>query len=98
MPAPSPVSGSQPAVGEVDQDLKALADNLMALFAANVRDQSHAAGIVLIPWMIEPLWLRNALTIRSIHGQPFPVTFCLQIARFVLKDTTAARFQLSEIA
>jgi hypothetical protein len=37
------------AMGEVDQHLKALADNLVALFAANAGDQSHAAGIVLIP-------------------------------------------------
>jgi len=36
------------SMGEVDQDLKALADNLVALFAANAGDQPHAAGIVLI--------------------------------------------------
>ena len=49
------VAAGGAAMGEVDEDLEALADDLVALFAADVRDQSHAAGIVLIARMIEAL-------------------------------------------
>jgi hypothetical protein len=49
-------------MGEVDENLKALADDLVTLLALDVRDQPHAAGIVLIPRMIEALRLRLAET------------------------------------
>ena len=64
------------SVRKVDQDLKALADNLVGLFAANAGDQSHTAGIMLIPWMIETLRLRSAeRIIRCIHGNLFNESF-----------------------
>ena len=50
------------AMGEVDEHLEALADDLVALFAPDVRDKSNAAGIVLIPRMIEALRLGCAET------------------------------------
>jgi hypothetical protein len=37
---------------QVDQDLKPLADNLVALFSTYAGNQPHAAGIVLIARMI----------------------------------------------
>ncbi len=36
------------AMGEVDEHLKALADNVVAFFSANAGDQAHSAGVVLI--------------------------------------------------
>ena len=48
------------AMGEVDEHLKTLADNVMALFAANAGDQPHAAGVVLVARVIKPLRARNA--------------------------------------
>ena len=56
------IAARRAAMGQVDQHLKTLADNLVALFAANARDQPHAAGIVLIPRVIEPLCLGSAVT------------------------------------
>jgi hypothetical protein len=50
-------------MGEVNENLKAFADDLMTLFAANIRDQAHAAGIVFIAWMIEALRLRRTETV-----------------------------------
>ena len=50
------------AMGEVDEHLEALADDFVALFAPDVRDQPHAAGVVLIPWMIKALRLGCAVT------------------------------------
>jgi hypothetical protein len=59
------------AMGKVDENLEALADDVMALFAAYIGDQPHAAGIVLIARMIEALRRRNAeTTIRCMHGNP----------------------------
>jgi hypothetical protein len=59
-------------MGEVDKNLKALADDLVTLLAADVRDQSHAAGIVFIARMIEALRLRLAETaIGRCHGSLF---------------------------
>jgi len=43
------VATGSASMGEVDEDLEALADNLMAFFAAYAGDQSHATSIVLIP-------------------------------------------------
>ena len=67
------------AVREVDQHLKTLADNLMALLAANVRDQSHAASVMLVPGMVEPLGLGDAVTIQSFHGSLFVGSFAYQL-------------------
>ena len=50
------------AMGEVDEHLEPLADDFVALFAADVGDQSHAAGIVLILRMIEALRFGSAET------------------------------------
>jgi hypothetical protein len=56
-------------MGEVDEHLKALADNLVTFFAANAGHKSHAAGIVFIPWMIEALRLRSPeMRFRCMHG------------------------------
>ena len=57
------IAACRAAMGEVDENLEALADDLVAFFAADVRDQAHAAGIVLIPWMIEALRLRSTETV-----------------------------------
>ncbi len=57
------VATRRAAMGEVDENLEALADDLVALFAADAGDQAHAAGIVFIPWMIEALRLRSAETV-----------------------------------
>jgi hypothetical protein len=56
-------------MSEVDQNLKAFADDFMTLLAANAGDQSHTAGIVLIPWVIKTLrpWSVET-TIRCMHG------------------------------
>jgi hypothetical protein len=35
-------------MGEVDEHLKTLADNVVALFAANAGDKPHAAGVMLV--------------------------------------------------
>ena len=61
------------AMGEVDQHLEALADNLVALFAADVGDKPHAAGIVLIARVIEALRLMECGDGDSMYPwQPFP--------------------------
>ena len=57
------------AMGEVDEDLKALADNVVAFFALDAGHEAHAAGIVFIARMIETLGCRNAMMmIRCLHG------------------------------
>jgi hypothetical protein len=46
-------------MGEVDQNLKTLADDVVTLFSADARNQPHPARIMFIVRMIETLWLRN---------------------------------------
>jgi hypothetical protein len=59
-------------MGEVNQHLKTLANDLVAPFATNAGNQPHATRIVFIPWMIEPLRLWSAETIVGlIHGSLF---------------------------
>jgi hypothetical protein len=63
------IASRRAAMRQVDQNFEPLANDLVALLTADARNQSHAAGIMLIPWMIEPLWVRDALTaIGSFHG------------------------------
>jgi hypothetical protein len=65
---------------EVDENLKPFADDFVTLLALDVRDQPHAAGIVLIARMIEALRLRRAETaIQRSHG-----VLCEQL--FVLRQ------------
>ena len=76
------VAARSAAMGQVDQNLDALADDLVAFFAADAGDQAHAAGIVLIAWMVETLWLRKVMTlIRYLHG-------------YLLMNEVGLRFQL----
>jgi hypothetical protein len=49
-------------VGKVDENLKTLADDVVAFFSTNASHQPHAAGIVFVPGMIEPLRERSAKT------------------------------------
>jgi hypothetical protein len=86
-------------MGEVDKYLKPLANDFMALLAANAGDQSHAAGIVLIAWMIESLRLgRMETTIRCMHGNLFDNAFSVQNALSDTKDTATLRSLWREIA
>jgi len=49
-------------MGEIDEHFQAFADDFVAFFAANIGDESHAAGIVLMARMIEALSRRDAVT------------------------------------
>jgi len=63
------VAPARAAMGEVDQDLDALADDLMAFFAADAGDKAHSAGIMLITRVIKTLGLGNAtMTGFRLHG------------------------------
>src|SRR5206468_4328579 len=48
-----------PAMGEVQQNLEALADDFVALLSADAGYQPHATGIVLILRVIESLRVRD---------------------------------------
>jgi len=41
------IAAASAAMGQVDQDLNAFADDLMLFFAIEVDDKTHPAGIVL---------------------------------------------------
>ena len=49
------------AMGQVDQDLNALLNDLVALLAANAGDKPHAAGVVLMRRVIKTLRRRQAV-------------------------------------
>jgi hypothetical protein len=48
---------------QIDQDLKTPADDVVARLAFDARDQAHAAVIVLMLRVIEPLRVRSSTTI-----------------------------------
>jgi hypothetical protein len=48
-------------VGQIDQDLNALLNNLMALLTANAGDKPHAAVVVLLPRIVKTLPRRQAV-------------------------------------
>jgi hypothetical protein len=59
-------------VREVDEDLETLANNPVTLVSADAGDESHAASIMLIARMIEPLRIGDAgATIGCLHGNPY---------------------------
>ena len=80
-------------MSQVNQDLETLADDFVTLLAAYARDQSHTAGVVFMPRMIKPLWIRNPLaTLSKIHGNlpveglRFPVVQTPRVWRFGARD------------
>jgi hypothetical protein len=63
--APRPVAdqgigADRAAVIEVQQDLDAAPDDVVGFLALDVRDEAHAARIVLVPRVIEALGVRQA--------------------------------------
>ena len=55
------IASAGAAVGEVDQYLDSLADDVVALLAANVGDKSNATGIVLVRRIVQTLRWRQAI-------------------------------------
>ena len=49
------IAAAGSAVGQVDQNLQARADDLVALLAANVDDKADTAGVVLLGRIVHPL-------------------------------------------
>ena len=77
------ITACRSAMGEVDEDLETLADDVVALFALDACHQAHSARIVLIARVVETLGLRKAKTlIRYLHG-------------YLLMNKIGLRFQLS---
>jgi hypothetical protein len=73
-------------VGQIDQDLKTSADDLMAFFAADVGDQTHTAGVVLILRMIEPLRCGDfGRTTGCIHSSLFVERISFDKSGFLFK-------------
>ena len=70
MPAPSPVSGSQPHAPrcvEVPQDLEALLDDVVRALASHVDDEADAAGVVLGGRAVEAALARRSAR-ACAHG------------------------------
>jgi hypothetical protein len=56
------VAAGRPAMSQVDKDLEALANDVVALFATDAGHQSHAASVVLVARMVKPLRCRYTKT------------------------------------
>ena len=57
---PSPISGlriasASSAMSEVDENLHALQHNIVRLSSLYIRDESYAAGVMLVLWPVQPL-------------------------------------------
>jgi hypothetical protein len=57
-------------VGEVDQDLDAFADDVMALVSADAGHKTHAAGVVLIVGVVETLSRGQTIERFVLLSQP----------------------------
>ena len=55
------IATASPTMCQVDEDLNALLDNLMTLFATNAGDETHTASIVLVRRVIKTLRRRQAV-------------------------------------
>src|SRR4051812_34199978 len=49
------IASAGSAVGEADQDLNSLLDNLVTLVTGDAGDEAHAAGVVLVSRVVQPL-------------------------------------------
>ena len=47
------IGARRAAVREVVQDREALLDDVVGLLALDVRDEAHAAGVVLVAWVVQ---------------------------------------------
>jgi hypothetical protein len=55
------IASAGAAVREIDQNLNALLDDLMALFPSNTGDKANATSIMLMRWIIKTLRWRQAV-------------------------------------
>ena len=60
------VGAHRAAMVEIDQKLQALADDAVGFLAFDIGDKAHAAGIMLMPGIVEALFRRQT------HGPQFP--------------------------
>ena len=87
------VAACRTAMGEVDEHLKTLADDVVALLAANARDQTHAAVVVLVLRVVKSLCFRDRATlIESVHGSLLDEGFNGCVPSRVRVDTHPVRF------
>ena len=49
------IAAASAAMRQVDQDLDAFADDFVGLFAVQIDDEAHAAGVVLVLGVVQPL-------------------------------------------
>ncbi len=54
---------------ELEQDLKALTDDLVAFFSANAGNKAHSARVVLVTWMVKPLWRHTSKTTIGLFNR-----------------------------
>ncbi len=64
------IAAAGSAMGEINQDLNALADDFVRLLPVEIDHETHAAGVVLMTGVIEPL-----ATWRVFHDLPYPIHY-----------------------
>jgi hypothetical protein len=83
------ITTAGPAVGQVDEDLNSLLNDLVAFVSANAGDEPHTAGIVLIRRVVKTLRWRQAidclpvLQVTPEHRASYAVSGALKTYNFV---------------
>ena len=65
------IAAAGAAVGQVDQDLDALADDVVGLLAIDAGDKADAAGVVLMLRIVKSLRSRDHEYVGSLHSMSF---------------------------
>jgi hypothetical protein len=55
------IAPTRSTVGEIDENLDSLLDDLMALLTANAGDKTHAASVVFVRWVVKTLGRRQTV-------------------------------------
>jgi hypothetical protein len=63
------VGADRAAMIQVAQDQQALLDDVVALAALDVGDETHAAGIVFVGRVVQTLRVRLSHVLHSRHGE-----------------------------
>ena len=85
-------------MGEVDEDLESLANDVVALFALDAGHKAHAAGIVFIARMVEALGLTTPTTKTCRWGPRETVRLIQYLHGYLLMNKVGLLSQLSGTA
>ena len=91
------IAAAGAAVSEIDENFQALTDDLVAFLAANVHDETHSAGVVLIRRVVQTFARRGSNGNCDCMVVTVPKTRCLEFRCDIVLNRLLFSYSLREV-